>query len=797
MTDGLQSEGRIPSAPQPGREWFGAPGVSLIIRESAAGGRIRMDEKQVQKRLKKTVKYAVLTVVVLLITARFLVLFLNSTVRRTVDEQMRNETDEYVRRVNKQVSADLQLLETVASLLGDSGITESDGFSEIMEHAYEQNDFLTMGYFSASGDGVVVSVDGAQAMMLDENQTEIQSVASEAFGGKTVISDLFWSSLTDETVFVYGIPVIENGEVRGALCASDHVEIFTDILNGKRVMGGSGRIHMLSQNGDFLIRFGEAVVREKPVSIFESPYLQEYECAEIQRKMQENQETWFSFRYDRKTYRAFLEPVGINGWYLFCVNSVDESSALMLFTVKVTGCIFAGVLAIIALWLVFAQRVVRKNTRELQELAYYDTLTGANNFSYFRQLAGERMRETANCTIVSLNIHQFKFLNEMFGKERADKLLCHVADTIKSSLKYDELFCRESADYFYLFLRDTGREQIRKRLEKIMEKSAQYSADSREGYHVFLYCGAVISSKDEVVYTLDQMMTHVMFALAKAHETHQNNVWFFDTKLHEKEKMDNYVEGHMYQALENEEFLLYLQPKIDLRTGGIGSAEALVRWQKKDGSMIYPGEFIPVFENNGFCTKLDIYMVEKVCRCIRDWIDSGFDPIPISVNQSKAVLFEKDYIGRIEAAVRKYNISPKLITLEILEGAALENAEELNEKIQILKEDGFCISMDDFGSGYSSLNTLSRINISELKLDRAFLKEAAEDQNGKSKVILEQITKMAQKLHIRTVVEGVETEENDRMIRELGCDYGQGYYYGRPVSAEEFTEKLYGTKGVL
>src|SRR5699024_4841797 len=106
----------------------------------------------------------------------------------------------------------------------------------------------------------------------------------------------------------------------------------------------------------------------------------EYECAEIQRKMQENQETWFSFRYDRKTYRAFLEPVGINGWYLFCVNSVDESSALMLFTVKVTGCIFAGVLAIIALWLVFAQRVVRKNTRELQELAYYDTLTGANNF---------------------------------------------------------------------------------------------------------------------------------------------------------------------------------------------------------------------------------------------------------------------------------------------------------------------------------------------------------------------------------------------------------------------------------
>lgn len=752
-----------------------------------------MDEKKVQNRMKKAVKYAVATGLLLLVTGVFFALFLRDTVNRTVDEQMQNETDEYVRRVNKQITYDLHLLETAASLLGDTNVTEEESFPEILGNAYEQNDFLSMGYFSRTGNGVVASVDGVREMMLTESQTEVQEVVAAALDGGKMVSDLFWSTLTQENVLVYGAPVEKDGEITGVMCASDHVEIFTDILNGKRVMGGSGRIHMLSQNGEFLIRYGEPVVKEEKASIFESPYFQDDEYLTVQREMENGQKCWFSFRYEGKSYRAFLDPVGVNGWYLFCVNSVEESSALMFLTVKVTGGIFAGILVIAALWLIFFQRIVRKNTQELRELAYYDRLTGANNFSRFRQLAAERMNVTPNCAIVSLNIHQFKFLNEMFGKEQADRLLCHVADAIGAALKYDEVFCRESADFFYLFLRDVQRDRIRIRLEEIMEKATDFTQEGGEGYNIFMYCGVVTSSDDRTVYTLDQMMTHVMFALAKARETHQNNVWFFDSKLHEKEKMDNYVEGHMYQALENEEFCLYLQPKIDLKTGKTASAEALVRWRKKDGSMIFPGQFIPIFEENGFCTRLDIYMVEKVCECIRNWMDQGFEPVPVSVNQSKAVLFEKDYIARLTDMIEKYQIPSSLITLEILEGAALENADELNAKIAVLKSKGLLISMDDFGSGYSSLNTLARIDIDELKLDREFLKEAAEDRNGKTRVILEQITRMTKRLNIRTVVEGVETEENDRMIRELGCDYGQGYYYGRPVSEAEFTEKLYGT----
>lgn len=748
-----------------------------------------MDEKRMQKQLRKTFKYVVLTGIILVVAGFFFVWFLQDTVNQAADKQMKDETDEYVKRMNKQIDGDLQLLNTLAVFFENTDIMENGKISMILENAKQQNDFLSIAYFTVSGEGVIATVDGVREKNLEESQSEIQEVFASALEGKSAMSDIFWSNMTEENVFVYGIPVEKDGEIAGVLCASDHVEIFTDILDGQRVMGGTGHIHMLSRDGAFLIRSGQPIVRETKKTIFDSPYLSSDQYDEVRKQMQEEKEIRFPFQYEGNTYRTFLEPVGINGWYLFCVNSVEESNAILNLMVKVTAGLFAGIIMLVAFWLFYSQRAVRQNTDALRRLAFYDSLTGAYNFLRFRRLAEDMSREDCECAIASLNIHQFKFINEIFGKEQADSLLKHLADTIRGNLKEGEIFCRESADFFYIFLRDTERNIVRARLEQIMNAGAEVSEKSGS-YHALMYCGAVISSKHGSVYELDQMMTHVMFALAKARETHQNNVWFFDSKLHEKEMMDNYVEGHMYQALKDEEFSLFLQPKADLKTGEICSAEALVRWFRKDGSMIYPDQFIPLFEENGFCKKLDMYMVDKVCSCIRDWTDRGISPISVSVNQSKAVLYEPDYTERLYEIVTRWGIRPELITLEILEGAALENPDELNRKIGLLKEKGFKISMDDFGSGYSSLNTLGRIRIDELKLDREFLREVSADESGKSCIIMEQIVEMAKKLHIRTVVEGVETKGNDQMIRGLGCDCGQGYYYGRPTAAEEFTEKF-------
>ena len=245
----------------------------------------------------------------------------------------------------------------------------------------------------------------------------------------------------------------------------------------------------------------------------------------------------------------------------------------------------------------------------------------------------------------------------------------------------------------------------------------------------------------------------------------------------------------MGAALQNRDFQVYLQPKYRTESETIGGAEALVRWMKSDGSMIYPDEFIPLFENNGFCTKLDLYMVECACRQIREWIDSGKEPVGISVNQSKLLFYENDYIETMTNLIRKYDIPGSLITLEILEGLAADNVDELNQKMSLLQKQGFRISMDDFGSGYSSLNILGNLHIDELKLDRGFLLEVSDAENVRSRIIMELIVQLTGKLHISTVVEGVETAENEALCRDMGCDLGQGYYYSRPIPREEFNQK--------
>ena len=287
----------------------------------------------------------------------------------------------------------------------------------------------------------------------------------------------------------------------------------------------------------------------------------------------------------------------------------------------------------------------------------------------------------------------------------------------------------------------------------------------------------------------ENMLTHIHFALNKARGGHSSTIWFFDTELHKQEELENYIESHMHSALENGEFKMFLQPKKDLRSGSLNGAEALVRWQTESGKMIFPDQFIPLFESNGFCTSLDLYMVEQACRQIRTWLNSGIEPVPISVNQSKLLFFEGDYVQKLTAILTRYQVPAHFIILEILEGLALANLDELNEKISQLQELGFRVSLDDFGSGYSSLNILGNLKIDEVKLDRDFLMNAADQNQNRVRLIMEEIIHIAGRLGISTLAEGVETPKDEQFIRSIGCDTGQGYLYSRPLSAEDFDEK--------
>ena len=746
-----------------------------------------VNEERMEKQLKGIVRTVIWAGVLLLVGSVLFAMILSDATDRAAAYQLHARTEEYSSRLYEQIDSDYQIMDTFASIIGSSGITDREDFPELLDQANYENDFLTMTYMDVSGDLAAAVLDQEVTQNnIQGIQEEARAVLQEAIEGRRGISRFFRGDLTKEDIIVYGTPVYQEERVVGALAASGRIDIFREILEEGAALEGSGFVDMIDMDGNYMTRSGNDNISAELTNVFSAPYFAEDEAAEMKAELQEKGRLEFSFRYGGEKYRGLIEAVGIHDWCLFSVLNTRMGSREIYMMNRAAGVLFGVIFLLMLGLLAYGCRLVWRNGKRLQRIAYYDPLTGAYNMLRFRQLVEESIgRNGSHYSLIALNVHQFKFINEIYGREQGDRLLRFIKEQIRERTKPGEFFCRETADIFYLYTTETDRDVLEKRLTELMDGITGKAAGIRGDYQLLMCCGAAIASEGEAAQTLDETMTHVMLALTRAKDVHQNNVWFFDRELHRSEIMGNYVEAHMHQALEEREFQLYLQPKVDLASQKVAAAEALVRWIRPDGLMIYPDQFIPLFEANGFCVQLDMYMVDAVCRKLREWMDQGLEPFPISVNQSKRAFYETDYLARLTEIAEKYQVPPELITLEILEGFTFENVDEVNRKIEELQKKGFRVSLDDFGSEYSSMNTLGKIRINELKLDRWFLKDAAKGKEN-VRVIMEQVIQLAHKLNISTVVEGVETLQDHDLIRKLHCDFGQGYYYRRPISAEEF-----------
>lgn len=757
-----------------------------------------MNEQALKKRLNRVTIAVVVISAFILAGGGIASYFLRGMLQDTLTRQMESEAQQYKINIKRQIQADFQTMNTLASFL-QFGEMSTESFMEGLVTSKQFHNFDRMGYFRISGTGIRVTVDSEieSKANIDELNDDVQTIVRDAWQGESGISEIYQPIDGKEISFSYAVPVYSGKEVAGALTASVSIDALAGILQNQSVLNGQGYIHLISDSGKVLVRSEDRVIEKELDTIYEDDYIEPGEQERIKKALTEGKSCQSEFSYDDVTYHILLEPLEINGWYLFCVQTAQSVNGKVYQMMESIRVITVVVLLVLFVMIIYGYRLIYWSNHSLIKSAYYDSLTGAYNRNRFEQEASRVIEKTPEYSLVAMNVRQFKFINEIFGSQQADRLLCYIKEVITEHVKEGEYFCRGTDDMFYILLRDTDRKIVRERLEKMIEEISLHAIPANRDYQILLYCGVVIGTDvSDVRPSVVKSMTHVRFALDTARQSLKNHIWFYDTRLHEDEKLQNFVESHMHQAMENEEFQMFLQPKMDLRTGKVGGAEALVRWIPGSGKTIYPGQFIPIFEENGFCVQLDLYMVENVCRQIRMWMDQKAEPIPLSVNQSKLVFYEADYIDQLKGLLDKYQVPAHLITLEILERLALDNIEELNEKIMRLKEIGFQISMDDFGSGYSSLNTLASLKIDELKIDRGFLLRLQDAQVDYRRqiIIMDEVVKLTKNLKIRTVVEGVETEENEKLIQKMDCDYGQGYYYGKPVSAEEFSEK-YITKG--
>ncbi len=513
-------------------------------------------------------------------------------------------------------------------------------------------------------------------------------------------------------------------------------------------------------------------------------------------KMLSEESGYFNITYGDESRYSYYMATGVNDWYIF--SFVPEEDLLTTSEeITQSSLIFAFISFVVYLVLstliLFLRRrdaiKQQRHANDLERIAYYDELTGLANYVLFKKQLQQTLKDFPNTSfaLLKFDIEQFKMVNEILGVEMGDRVLKAIADISRDSMAQHKgklLVARVGSDDF-LVLSEAEITQPGKNRFSIMQDKVHNACGINTKYRLRFRYGRYVIPKGEC--NINAMLENVNLAHSLAKKNDRAHFDYDDTLkarlIHESE-----MENRMHQALQDGEFLVYIQPKYNLKKRYIQGAEALVRWQAKDGTLTSPGDFIPLFEKNGFITNLDYYMFEECCRLLAKWKSQGLAVVPISVNFSRIHLQNPSFASEVNAIAEKHDVPTSLLEIELTESIAMDNVELLEGVMWELHHFGFLLSMDDFGSGFSSLGLLKSLPWDVLKIDRSFFTTEAND--FRAQVVVESVMRMAQNLDITTVAEGVEHKEQVDYLERIFCTMSQGYYFARPMPHEEFAKML-------
>lgn len=418
------------------------------------------------------------------------------------------------------------------------------------------------------------------------------------------------------------------------------------------------------------------------------------------------------------------------------------------------------------------------SAEENYRLELAENITNDKNPAYFvtgakRLMAKHPDRDYA---LVQLDVAKFKIINEQYGEAVGDEILRFFVHSLSQICNEDQLYVRLTADVFMILTPYVIEEDIYALIMKLDQKLLGY----KDIPYTLFYGVCYIRDKNE---NLRKYGDGAAFARQYVKGDALHHIGFYRDDMKEKAKLRKFVEDHMVRALENREFVMYLQPKYSISQNKMIGAEALARWIDPERGMISPADFIPAFEENGFVVKLDYYIWEEACKLLRSRMDQGLSLFPVSVNVSRRHLNDDKFILVLNNLIEKYGLDKTYLELEITETI---DSIHTYQGVRQLKDNGFVLLMDDFGSGYSSLNTLKNTRFDMIKIDRGFLQDSISSERGKK--IVAHTIQMTKDIGLDMIAEGVETEEQAAFLEECGCDKAQGFYYARPMCIEDFNQ---------
>lgn len=424
-----------------------------------------------------------------------------------------------------------------------------------------------------------------------------------------------------------------------------------------------------------------------------------------------------------------------------------------------------------------------RETAAMVNMIRYDRLTGLYGKEFFYQQVKEALLNNPDRAydILCSDIENFKLINDVFGVPAGDVILRGIADMYTKKIGAQGICGRFNADQFVCLI------------ERPEEYTDQFFWDANAQIHTIpnakniVMKWGVYSITDRTL-SVEQICDRALLAARSIKGQYGKHFATYDDTLRNRLLREQAITDSMESALAEEQFEVYLQPKYSVKDDALSGAEALVRWNHPEWGIQSPFTFIPLFEKNGFITKLDQFVWDKTCSILHDWDEAGYPPIDISVNVSRADIYHADLVDILTKTVKKYDLSPTRLHLEVTESAYTENPSQIINTVSCLRKQGFIIEMDDFGSGYSSLNMLTDLPIDVLKLDMKFIQNETAKPNKQG--ILRFIINLARWMSLSVVAEGVETKEQLDHLREVGCDYVQGYYFAKPMPYRDFEPLL-------
>ena len=736
------------------------------------------------KRLRKKKNlYILITYIILLVTIPVTIIFSNSIGKRMdgqIIEMMGTTADFCAEIIEGRYENDMLMLDSLAMQLSLSFDDDPELAIERMASFAERYKMKRVAF--SYPDGTTLTTDDSELNMKGGVNFE------RALQGEKVLSSVIEDRADGKLINVYVIPVYHknSNEILGVLAAVYNSEVFEDILEVSS-FDGEGYTYIIDGAGEIIINSNHSNAVTEMENLYDYLGKHDDNVKNSLKTLMENEgEGFFEIKgEDQNNLYAYFTKISVSDWYVVSVvpENFVEGTKFAVMTRVMFYCI--GILASAVFIVLSIRYALKEKNNQLKTALYVDPLTGGRSYEKFCIDSTERLKaeKEKKAAFVFLDIDNFNLISTLYGYEESVDTIRRIYDIIQNCVCEKGIIGRNSSDQFcILFFYDNSEEfdTVLKDFDKTVHDNAKFETMLRPSMGVY-----IVEEHDEDIHV---MMNKARTAHETIKQTENTMIAYYDAGFRDKKYQSKHMEKEMEDALSRHEFVPYLQPKYNAATGSVCGAEALIRWINSEGKIIPPVSFIPLAENNGFVRELDREVFKHVCELQKNLLNKGITPVPVSVNVSRQLLYDKAFADEYCNYIKELELPVNLVQLEITESVFFEDIDLFRSTLEKLRNFGFCILMDDFGTGYSSLMMLHSVPIDIIKLDKSFIDDFA-DEKGSS--IIQCVLKLASMLKLPVVAEGVETKEQYFYLKDSGCNMIQGYYFSKPLPIEEFLKNCY------